>query len=966
MTNRLFRIIPMLVLFLSARGNVEAEGPSRAVAGVDDVELAVSSLMNTADAIAELPRSAFKGKNSQRAFDNKLNATLALVEDGSYEEALDKTQHDLVAKTDGCAEAGASDRNDWVIDCPSQRVVHSSLLTVLRFLGNLVDLGPAVPGLGLRIMTYNTAFMSITASLPPPSPSTVTIEPFDGVFSGLDYEDRAVKIAEGILRVKPDVVVLNEVFSDTARQELINALKADYPNYVSRLRGFTNAQYTVGDIPGLPIELADLAQYPVEPLGSGLMIFSRFTFGWLGLLARNDASCGDALCQFDGRNAGHSLNLGELAFAVYPKCKGLDCLATKGVGLVKLNTPGIPTFVAFTHMQADEDGHYPSTRGEQYVFAHQLLEGTLSTSELTNAPVYFLGDLNTKGAATESEWLARFHPSTTADPFFACGNTRPCMGTTDEHPGPLLTDAWGFETSPTDLGQTSAGGNRLDYVVHSHVDDLLCMQHIIIPQAVAENEEVWYSDHKPVLADFNQAAKWCSPNINAPNPDHGPKVLIFGPTNCDDDNSTPNAPPCHQDEVYGPQQGAQITHPGSFQWFMITEAGSYSIKAQSLKSGVDVLFDVYEHTNLSVPINPFKDTPDPDWGWKYRMPFPPYYIRVYAAKNGQPDRNEAGVDYDFQVHQHLCRSPRDSCGLTPAVDYAYAWPDQTGSLASVTTIFFEFKTSGVKNGRLHPDDADNPPAAYPTVHLHEEALINADLNCLVGLELHEYDEDIPPNFIQTFPWTTAMERNDDGDWDDDYFPDRRYTAPDLGGDVVDKFKHYYVSMERSCEGPMDTRVLFETDLTYLKPGRILCKAQYDDSGVGEDDHIRFLFTFDKPGGGPSSPCEGNCSYEQSFDEAEEWLGQHAGQDFLGDKGWAKGYYVDWFYPNLFEDEDDEDFQLGIRRVDPDQDAWSGAGLSPLDSLLLESSGTFVFADADEEDDADYWYEMQYEAWHEQP
>ena len=818
-----------------------------------------------------------------------------------------------------------------------------------------------VPGLALRIMTYNTAFMSITASLPPPL-GTVDHEPFASVFSGLDYEDRAVKIAEGILRVKPDVVVLNEVFSDTAREELIDQLESTYPHYVSRLRGFTNAQYTVAEIPGISDIYSEFAQYPVEPLGSGLMIFSQISFRSLGLLVRNDAACADALCQFEGRNAGHSLNTGEFAFAVFSQCDGLDCLATKGVGLVMLNTPGVPTYVAFTHMQADEGGEFPGTREQQYHVVRELLTNAASASELANTPVYFLGDINTKGAATDPEWLGRFNPSTASDPFFACGNTPPCAGSLDT--GALLTDAWGFETSPTDPGRTSAGNNRLDYVVHNNADDLLCMQHVLIPHALAENEEVWYSDHKPVLGDFNQASKWCSPNINAPNPDHAPKLLAFGPTSCDDDPSTMEAPPCHTDEVFGPQDGAQLTHAGSFQWFMIDQAGSYSIKAQSRKSGVDVLFHVYEHTNLSVPIKPFKDLEDPDFGWRFRMPFPPYYIRVFAAKNGVPDRTETGVDYDFQVHQHLCRSPRDSCFLTPAVDYPYAWPDQTGAtLASVNKLFFEFKTSGVKSGHLHPDDAADPPAAYPLLHLHEEAPIQNVLDdCLVGLEVHEYDDDFPPNFVETFQW---VEPPADGDWDADIWPDRRYTAPDLGGDTLNEFKHYHVSMERSCVRFMETRALFETDLTYLKPGRILCEKQYDDSGVGEDDHIRFLFTFDLVGGASSSPCEGNCPYEQSFDEPEDWLGQKPGQDFLGDKSWAKGYYVDRFFPNLFEDEDDEDFRLGILTVADANVPW-GSWLGTLDSLALQSNGVFTFADNADQGDADYWYEMKYQTWHEQP
>ena len=89
------------------------------------------------DVIALLNPGVFKNATMQKTFNNKLNAVIADIEAGNYANALDKLQHDILGKTDGCANTGAPDSNDWIKDCVSQDQVYSLILEVIEILRHL-------------------------------------------------------------------------------------------------------------------------------------------------------------------------------------------------------------------------------------------------------------------------------------------------------------------------------------------------------------------------------------------------------------------------------------------------------------------------------------------------------------------------------------------------------------------------------------------------------------------------------------------------------------------------------------------------------------------------------------------------------------------------------------------------------------------------------------------------------------
>ncbi|MGH7860424.1 MAG: endonuclease/exonuclease/phosphatase family protein, partial [Candidatus Binatia bacterium] len=358
-----------------------------------------------------------------------------------------------------------SDRagNPQASDCEAGRLNPTPIDTG-NFVGAEIDLSgivfPNLPSTAgrFRILTYNTALLHLAADAPPeltgppcatscdplelppfPVPcgcSHVTIWPNDHRFGNLGDVARALKIAERIIATNQDVVVLNEVFHPGARAAFVQSLAGagPYDHYISLLRGHPPLEIpTISDLiekgagplgPLLKAITPDLSRFvDFEPIpgDSGLMLFSKYPLLELqGAAIVDDTACGDPECQAEGEAAGGPLQTGFFAFDVYDSCDAADCLASKGVGLVKIATPGNPTYVAFTHMQADypEDGVLSSDVGAvQFEAIRDLIVGAIPAGEIAGAAIYVAGDLNVAGASRTSpqtaetqEWHDVFDP----------------------------------------------------------------------------------------------------------------------------------------------------------------------------------------------------------------------------------------------------------------------------------------------------------------------------------------------------------------------------------------------------------------------------------------------------------------------------------------------------------------------------------------------------------------------------
>ena len=92
----------------------------------------IADIQVVEDAIAGIDAAvALKNPTMQNTLINKLNAVIAAVATGDYQDASNKLKNDILAKTDGCMLSGAPDKNDWITDCGTQRVLYGQIVAII-------------------------------------------------------------------------------------------------------------------------------------------------------------------------------------------------------------------------------------------------------------------------------------------------------------------------------------------------------------------------------------------------------------------------------------------------------------------------------------------------------------------------------------------------------------------------------------------------------------------------------------------------------------------------------------------------------------------------------------------------------------------------------------------------------------------------------------------------------------------
>jgi hypothetical protein len=98
----------------------------------------VTTLQQAMSAFNALDPNAFKNPAMRNAVTNKINAALQDIDHRMYQDAMNKLQHDVLAKTDGCSTIGTPDKNDWVGDCASQSQVVPLIKRAIDLLHSLM------------------------------------------------------------------------------------------------------------------------------------------------------------------------------------------------------------------------------------------------------------------------------------------------------------------------------------------------------------------------------------------------------------------------------------------------------------------------------------------------------------------------------------------------------------------------------------------------------------------------------------------------------------------------------------------------------------------------------------------------------------------------------------------------------------------------------------------------------------
>jgi parallel beta-helix repeat protein len=116
----------------SAPSNITVTATTRQDAVIDtlgDITYTVNNLIDP---------SVLKNANLANVLTNKVNAALQLIDEGDYQQALDKLENDILNKTNGCANIGEPDNNDWIEDCDAQAQVYNLVVEAIDLLQGLL------------------------------------------------------------------------------------------------------------------------------------------------------------------------------------------------------------------------------------------------------------------------------------------------------------------------------------------------------------------------------------------------------------------------------------------------------------------------------------------------------------------------------------------------------------------------------------------------------------------------------------------------------------------------------------------------------------------------------------------------------------------------------------------------------------------------------------------------------------
>jgi hypothetical protein len=115
-------------------GYINSDSANAAIVATGGTDAVVKVLTDVISAINNLAPGSFKNNNMANTLTNKINAAIQMIDQGLYQDAIDKLQNDILAKTDGCANAGGPDKNDWISNCTAQSQVYPLLMKTINLL----------------------------------------------------------------------------------------------------------------------------------------------------------------------------------------------------------------------------------------------------------------------------------------------------------------------------------------------------------------------------------------------------------------------------------------------------------------------------------------------------------------------------------------------------------------------------------------------------------------------------------------------------------------------------------------------------------------------------------------------------------------------------------------------------------------------------------------------------------------
>lgn len=112
-------------------GTVDSDPSTVLIQVSSEQTVAIEAVQDCITQVSLLDPGVFKNVNMQNTMINKFNAVIANIEAGNYADALGQLQNDILGKTDGCANSGKPDKNDWIIICEAQGMVYPNILIAI-------------------------------------------------------------------------------------------------------------------------------------------------------------------------------------------------------------------------------------------------------------------------------------------------------------------------------------------------------------------------------------------------------------------------------------------------------------------------------------------------------------------------------------------------------------------------------------------------------------------------------------------------------------------------------------------------------------------------------------------------------------------------------------------------------------------------------------------------------------------
>ena len=120
-------------------GFMDSDAANVTITAITYQEAAARVLVEAIAVVRSLPPEILKNGNiTKDSIINKIEVALNMIGNERYKTAVGKLTNDVVEHTDGCANSGEPDSNDWIMTCEGQSQVYPLIIEAIGHLQNLI------------------------------------------------------------------------------------------------------------------------------------------------------------------------------------------------------------------------------------------------------------------------------------------------------------------------------------------------------------------------------------------------------------------------------------------------------------------------------------------------------------------------------------------------------------------------------------------------------------------------------------------------------------------------------------------------------------------------------------------------------------------------------------------------------------------------------------------------------------